>query len=147
MVLTSLEGNKYSGRFNIEEKSYSWMGGNSEVGDRPESKSWYEGIGDIKNLETGEIQKFLFKSREKRGKNFGSLDEVFWTNIPEEKIVNREGIYDIVLESMYLQAEDGLKHDYTIIPEVTPTPLDEKELFHADLIKDPKYLEDLTWEI
>ena len=139
MTPASVSGENFHGDFNIEEKSYSWIGGNSESGDRNEVEYWYEGVGQIKNIKEDKIQKFLFKSREQRNKPFGSLEEAFGIDVEPKKIINKKGICDLILEKMYTRAQEEEKTPGVIIPTVSLEFIPYEKLLDKGFVTEENY--------
>jgi hypothetical protein len=135
MEKISLLGENYHGFFDLEGKNYSWIGGNSESGDRNEIEHWYEGVGQINNLKENHIRTFIIKSLKRRDENFGSLEEALGLIIDKKRIINFKGIYDILLEDIYNRTRENKEQE--IIPIISCNSLSEKVLLDKGLISEP----------
>ncbi len=130
-----LEGNKYKGRFLAAEgKNRRWRG--SHYSEHLVDTKYWEGKGIITDKETNEERSFLFKTEEKDYSCDGLEDEIMdlkrWPSYDIPKIIRKEKIVDLILQSMYEDTKN--RKDEEIIPTVYPPTLKMEELVEKGLV-------------
>ena len=138
MVELTLQGENYSGRFSATKKHKEFSVGSGYY-TYLENNYWWEGIGEIKEKNSGEEIKFLMRTdynpygKEKR------LEECLidikgkWANQsrPNSIITNKEKVIDLILKEMY---ESAKNNQTEIIPEVWSKKLSYEELLDKGFV-------------
>ena len=125
-----LEGRKYVGSFQVNQKHRVAQFSGDHYCDYEEDRQWYEGVGKIKEISLGNEQCVLLRTEETAKQN-RSLKECF---IPfnKEDMIDKPTIIDLLLEPIYQSARD--KKSEEIIPSVTPPKFNFSELIERGLI-------------